>query len=248
LYATATNSIVITAVVMDSVLHQDPRYFYSGQGTKTERAWYAVKAAFRTKGDDGKWQPPYSDLIGLVASAEISQTYYPGSRTQYTLLGRGLMFRFAGRVALNLAQELVLKKLTSNAPDVPSGADVPVLREGTPVPLIAVDRFNTEAVTTGKTVSFVLAQDLTVDGKVVAKTGEVASGQVSQVSPGKAPDEASSIGLERVMLRVGAVDIPLRSSRVRGVVGPMQYNELPGSGKIAVMLYVAQSVRFPEGQ
>jgi Carboxypeptidase regulatory-like domain len=247
-YGTAANSILITEVLMDSVLHQDPRYFYSGQGTRAQRAWYAVEAAFRTKGDNGKWQPPYSDLVGLIASAEISQTYYPGSRTQYTLLGRGLMFRFAGRVALNLAQELLLKKVTSNAPAVQSAANVPVLHEGTPVPLIAVDGLNAEGATTGKTISFVLTQDLTVDGKVVAKTGDVALGQVGQVSPGKAPDEASNVALERVTLRAGDVNVPLRSSQVRGAVGPMQYKQLPDSGKIAVTLYVAQSVHFPEGQ
>jgi Carboxypeptidase regulatory-like domain len=242
-YATAGSSILITDVLMSSVLRQDPRYFYSGQGTTAQRAWYAFKAAFRVKGDNGKWQPPYSDLVGLVASAEISQAYYPGSRTQYTLLGRSLMFRFAGRVAINLAEELLLKKVTTNSP---VAANVPVLREGTPVPLIAVDRLSTEGVTTGKTVSFVLAQDLTVGGKVVAKTGEVASGQVSQVSPGNAPNEASNVGLERVTLRAGTVIVPLRSSQVRGGVGAMQYKELPGSGKIAVTLYVAESVQFPE--
>ena len=62
-----------------------------------------------TKGDNGTWQPPYSDLIGSIASAEISQAYYPGSRTQYTLLGRSLLFHFAGQVGVNLAQELLLK-------------------------------------------------------------------------------------------------------------------------------------------
>jgi hypothetical protein len=41
-----------------------------------------------------------------------------------------------------------------------------------------VDGFSGDGATTGKTVSFVLARDLTVDGKVVAKTGNVAAGQV----------------------------------------------------------------------
>jgi len=247
-YATTASSILITDVVMASVLHQDPRYFYSGQGTKGQRAWYAVAAAFRTKGDNGKWQPPYSSLAGWIASAEISETYLPGSRTQYTLIGRTLMFRFVGGVALNLAQEFLLKKLTSNVPDIQSVANAPVLREGTPVPLIAVDRLSIGGVTTGQTITFVLAEDLIVDGKVVAKAGGMASGQVGQISPGRSPDETSNVGLERVTLRVGAVDVPLRSRQVRGVVGPMQYKELPGSGKLAVTLYVAQSVQFPEGQ
>jgi hypothetical protein len=81
-YAKTASNVLITSVLANSVLHQDPRYFYSGQGTKAQRAWYAIKSAFRAKGDNGKWQPPYSGLIGSIAAAEISQAYLPGSRTQ----------------------------------------------------------------------------------------------------------------------------------------------------------------------
>jgi hypothetical protein len=63
---------------------------------------------------------------------------------------------------------------------------------------------------------------------------------------GNAPDDPASVGLERVTLQAGTVYVPLRSSQERGVVGPMQCKELPGSGKIAVTLYVAESVQFPE--
>ena len=158
------------------------------------------------------------------------------------------MFRFAGRVAVNLTQELLLKKVTSNAPDSPAVANAPVLREGTPVSLIAVDGLTTNGVIKGKTVSFVLSQDLIVDGKVVAKAGDVASGQVAQMSPGKAPNDAANVGLERVTLQAGNINVPLRSRQVRGVAGPMEYTELPGSGKIGVTLYVAENVRVSENQ
>ena len=247
-YGTALNHMVITSVLADSVLHQDPRYFYSGQGTKARRAWYAIQSAFRAKGDNGKWQPPYADLIGTTAAAEISEIYYPGSRTQYTLLGRSLMFHFAGLVAVNLAEELFLKKVTSNTPEVQSAANTPVLREGTAVPLIAVDGFSAETVTAGQTVTLVLAEDLTVRGNVVARTGDVASGQVSQVTAAKAPGEAMSVALQGVTLRAGNVNVPLRSSQVRGAVGPVQYKQLSESGKIEVTLFVAGNVQFPEGE
>ena len=65
-------------MLADSVLHQDPRYFYSGQGTKAQRAWYAIESAFRAKGDNGKWQPPYAGLIGAIAAAEICTYLLPG--------------------------------------------------------------------------------------------------------------------------------------------------------------------------
>lgn len=244
-YGISVGGIMITAVAADSLFHQDPRYVYSGEGTRAQRAWYAVKSAFLARGDNGKWQPPYASIVGMVGSAELSQTYLPGSRTQYTLLGRSLMFRFAGMVGLNVAEEFFLKKATSNKPVI-EAERLPVLREGTPVPLIAVEGFSTDSAKKGQTVSFVLTEDLSVDGNVVARIGDVASGQIVQVSSGKSPDAASEIGLERVTLRAGHVDVPLRSSQSRGSVGPMLYRELPESGKIGVTLYVARTVPFPE--
>ena len=148
-WGSAATNLVSTSVLAAAVLHQDPRYFYSGKGTKKQRAWYAVESAFRAKGDNGKWQPPYASVLGTVAAAELSDVYYPGSRTQYTLLGRGLMFHFGGLIALDLGEEFFLKKFTSHAP-AESSANVPTLREGTPVKLIAVNGFGPQGAVGGQ--------------------------------------------------------------------------------------------------
>jgi hypothetical protein len=245
-YATAASNLLITSGLAGSVLHQDPRYFCRGRGTTAQRAWYAVESSFLAKGDNGTWQPPYSDIIGSIASAEISQAYYPGSRTQYTLLGRSTLFHFAGQIGVNLAQEFLLKKLTSNKPPTELAANTPVLREGTPVALIALDRLDAERVPTGRTISFVLAQDLTVDGKVLARAGDTASGQVGRMSGEESAGETSSTEFGRVMLRAGKVSVPLRSSHVRGTTSAMQWKALSDSGKVEVTLFVAQNVQFPE--
>jgi len=244
-YGTTATNLLFTSVVGASVLHQDPRYFYSGKGTKKQRAWYAVESAFRAKGDNGKWQPPYASVAGTVAAAELSELYYPGSRTQYTLLGRGLMFHFVGLIALNLGQEFFLKKLTSHAPRE-SAASAPTLREGTPVKLIAVDGFGSRGVVGGQTVTFVLAEELTQRGKDLARTGDVASGVVTEVTAGDSPDAAGSVALQKMMLRTdGNINVPLRSNQVRGAATPVQYHELPGSGKVEITLFVAEDVAFP---
>jgi len=247
-YATATSSLLITSVLADSVLHQDPRYFYSGRGTKARRAWYAIESAFLARGDNGGWQPPYAQVLGSIAAAEISETYYPGSRTQYSLIGRSLLFHFVGLVGVNLAEELLLKRWTSNTPEVQLAPTAPLLREGTPVPLIAVVGLDGQPATAGQAVTLVLAEDLTVHGKLVAKTGDVASGEVSQVTAAKGPDAAQSVVLQRVTLLAGDVNVPLRSSQVRGAAGPVQYKELPESGKVEVTLFVARDVQFPESE
>ena len=247
-YGTAATNIMITSVLAETILRQDPRYFYRGRGSKAQRAWYAFTSAFRTMGDNREWQPPYAGVIGTIAAAEISQTYYPGSRTQYTLLGRSLMFHFAGLVAVNLAEEFLLKKLTTNRPQNDPAAGTTVLREGSPVTLIAVDGFGGKEAAPGQTVTFVLAQDLIARGKVLARTGDVASGQVAQVNPTIASGDARSVSLERVMLRTANMNVPLRSSQVRGVGGPARYRELPGSDRVELTLFVAQDVQIPEGQ
>jgi hypothetical protein len=246
-YGTAAHNLVITSVLAASVLHQDPRYFYSGRGTVARRAWYAVESSFRTKGDNGKWQPPYAGVIGTVISAEISNTYYPGARTQYSLLGRSLMFHFVGLAAVNLAQEFALKKLTSHKAELQSAATT-VLRQGTPVRLIAVHSIFVEGAQVGRIVDFILAEELIVNGKVLAKRGDIASGRVGEVSRGQVTGEAVGVMLEGVMLRAGAVRVPLRSSQEPGAAGPLQFRPLPESGKIELTLFVARDVQFPADQ
>jgi len=76
------------------------------------------------------------------------------------------------------------------------------------VPLIAVDGFSREGPTPGQTITFVLARELTVRGQTLAQAGDVASGQVSQVSAPKAPGEPMSVALERATLHVGSVKSP----------------------------------------
>ncbi len=108
----ATEALFANAV-LPSLLHQDPRYFYQGSGTKASRAWHAFLAPFVCKGDNGRSQPNYSQIGGLLISGAIANTYYPSSNQ-----GTGLVFRNFGtnmglHVGLGLAQEFILSKFTS---------------------------------------------------------------------------------------------------------------------------------------
>lgn len=99
--------------ILPSVLHQDPRYFYQGSGTKKSRALHAILAPFVCKGDNGGLQPNYSQWGGLLISGAIANTYYPGSNR-----GVGLVFRNFGtnmglHIGLGLAQEFILARFTS---------------------------------------------------------------------------------------------------------------------------------------
>ena len=70
-------STMIGAAILPSVLHQDPRYFYKGTGSIGSRALYAISTVVICRGDNGRWQPNYSNVLGNLASAGISNVYYP---------------------------------------------------------------------------------------------------------------------------------------------------------------------------
>jgi hypothetical protein len=104
---------LIGNAILPSLLHQDPRYFYQGSGTKKSRALHAMLAAFVCKGDNGKTQPNYSTWGGSLISSTISLAYYPSSdrNAQHVFgnFGIGMGLHVGG----GLLQEFVLSKLTS---------------------------------------------------------------------------------------------------------------------------------------
>jgi hypothetical protein len=111
--ASGASEALFGNAILPSLLHQDPRYFYHGSGTKGSRAWHAITAPFVCQGDNGKSQPNYSQWGGSLISASLSNTYYPSSDR-----GAGLVFRNFGtnmglHVVLGLAQEFLLGKFTS---------------------------------------------------------------------------------------------------------------------------------------
>jgi hypothetical protein len=77
--ASGSSEALFANAILPSLLHQDPRYFYRGSGTKGSRAWHAVLAPFVCQGDNGKSQPNYSQWGGSLISAALSNTYYPSS-------------------------------------------------------------------------------------------------------------------------------------------------------------------------
>src|ERR1700736_4951776 len=78
-YADGLTDIMIGGAILPSLLHQDPRYFYQGTGTGKSRALHAITSPFVCRGDNGNRQPNYSTIGGDLASAALSNAYYPAS-------------------------------------------------------------------------------------------------------------------------------------------------------------------------
>jgi hypothetical protein len=115
-YADAVTGTFIGSAILPSLLKQDPRYFYKGTGSKPSRILYAVANAFICKGDNGRWQANYSNILGSVASSGISNLYYPkqdryGAELTFEDTGIGI----GGSAISNLLQEFVIRKLTPKA-------------------------------------------------------------------------------------------------------------------------------------
>ncbi len=115
-YADFFTGTFIGAAILPSVLRQDPRYFYKGTGTRKSRFFYAVANAVICKGDNGHWQPNYSNILGSLASGGISNLYYPSTdRDGVTLTFENALIGIGATAAANVLQEFIIRKLTPSA-------------------------------------------------------------------------------------------------------------------------------------
>lgn len=119
--ANHVSGTLLGRAVYPSIFHQDPRYFYKGKGSILSRALYAISAAVIARGDDGRWKPNYSRVLGHFSAAAISNLYYPASdRGASLVVLNGLAGTGADAVA-NLIREFVLKGITSHVPKRANG-------------------------------------------------------------------------------------------------------------------------------
>ncbi len=66
--------------VFPSLLHQDPRYFVRGTGSKWARARYAATRVLITRQDGHKTNFNYSEWLGNASAVAFSNVYYPDGR------------------------------------------------------------------------------------------------------------------------------------------------------------------------
>jgi Carboxypeptidase regulatory-like domain len=112
-FADATTGSLISNAILPSLLHQDPRYFYQGTGTRWSRARHAMLAPFVCKGDNGATQPNYSEWGGSLIGYSISTAYYPSSSRTVGHVFENFGIDMGIHVVGSLAQEFILAKFTS---------------------------------------------------------------------------------------------------------------------------------------
>ncbi|MGC1650711.1 MAG: hypothetical protein WA741_33220 [Candidatus Sulfotelmatobacter sp.] len=103
---TAADGIIenfMTAAVFPSLLHQDPRFFQSGQGGFVRRTGYAVSRIFVTRTDSGHSQFNYSEIFGSATAAAISTYSYHPKSTYISTPTNPRMFIGSDRTLANTA-------------------------------------------------------------------------------------------------------------------------------------------------
>lgn len=108
---------MIGGAVLPSIFKQDPRYFYKGTGSVRSRSFYAIANAVICKGDNGRWQPNYSGILGGIAAGGFSNLLYPYSgHSAVELTFDSALIGTAESAVQNLFQEFLVRRLTPRVP------------------------------------------------------------------------------------------------------------------------------------
>ena len=91
--------------VLPSILHEDPRYFQKGTGSKIGRFFWAASSTFWCKRDNGRWGPNYANVGGNLIGAAIARAYYPVSeRTVGDTISDGITVSVEGIVGAEVIE------------------------------------------------------------------------------------------------------------------------------------------------
>lgn len=117
-YGNVAIGTFLGSAVMPTLFKQDPRYFYKGPGSSWHsRLLYALSRSVIAKGDNGKWQPNYSNAFGNLAAAGITDTYLPPKDRRVGFVFQSAGIRIAETAFADVFQEFFSKKLTPRVSD-----------------------------------------------------------------------------------------------------------------------------------
>lgn len=113
-YGDVITSTFLSGAVFPSLFKQDPRYYYLGTGSTRSRILHAVENSVRCKGDNGKWQMNYSNMLGAFGGAAVSSYLYPTNNRGMFTLSNGFI-RMGESSLAGFIQEFVVPKISKSA-------------------------------------------------------------------------------------------------------------------------------------
>ncbi len=122
-YGNLVSGTFLGGAILPTLFHQDPRYFWKGTGTVRSRVLYAISRPIIQRGDNGKWQPAYSSVLGDLSAGALSNLYYaPEDRQGARLTFINGFIGIGGDAVNDLFQEFLLKRFTPKAKNLPPTA------------------------------------------------------------------------------------------------------------------------------
>lgn len=100
----------MTTGVFPSLLHEDPRYFRKGTGTKKSRSLYALKRIVVIRNDRGGTEFNFSEFGGNAVAAGISLTYHSRADLNFS--------SWAGDYATQIAIDVIANQCKEFWPDI----------------------------------------------------------------------------------------------------------------------------------
>ena len=98
---------------------------------------------------------------------------------------------------------------------LPSVESAVIIPESTAVKLRLLHSLNSKTAIVDDPLNFVLAEDIAINGKLVARAGASAVGRLRQAKPARVLGRGGQLGVEIQYLKVGRTRVPLRGSQLR---------------------------------
>jgi hypothetical protein len=90
-----------------SLLHEDNRYFGSGQHGAWKRTQYAVISSVTARHDNGRRYPSISTITSVAAGAGIARLWLPSSQSRFSNAAASFGYTMAGRVGTSVLKEFL---------------------------------------------------------------------------------------------------------------------------------------------
>ena len=113
-YGDVLASTFLSGAIFPTVLKQDPRYYFKGTGSTSSRILYAIGNSVRSKGDNGRRQINYSNILGSFGGAAVSSYLYPTNNRGMFILSNGFI-RMGESSLAGIVQEFVVPKISKSA-------------------------------------------------------------------------------------------------------------------------------------